>query len=1065
MARLPWRRGDQTDKAAPPRATMVPLADVLAAIQQTGQTAAPPNPMERPEEWLTLPFNPGNPIYPAPINPARTDTDRPEPRQWQYPVAWNLNVTDGRLIPWKTLRDAADGPIVRQCITHRQKELTGLDWDITISQGALEEAEAAGLGRAEATQRLQRELAPHIKRLVEFWQTPDVEQGLEFSDWLWQVVEEQLVLDAVAIYPRYTYGGDLVALRTVDGSTIKPLLNDHGGRPQPPHPAYQQVLYGFPRGEFTADMDADGGTPGLAADQLIYRRRGVRTWTPYGFSPTEQALIDVDLYLKRHGWMRSEYDEGTAPEIVLRILEGAPDRWTPRQIREYERALNDDLAGQTGERLRMRMLPPGTEPATLPSIPERYKPEYDLHLIKLVASHFAVPITELGFTEAKGLGNSGLHEGQAEINYRAGLLPEARWWQRLFTRISRIHLGAPPELEFKFLGLDEEDEQDSDAIADARVKSGRMTINEDRDRLGLPRFPFPEADKPAIFTGTGVTFLEGAGEAAEAARQALAQGKPPVGGAQTSPVGGDGEGEEGGGQADTAKAELAAFRRWARKRTDPKRPFEFTADRALLVKLAPDLADDDRVRFKAADAGPKGWPGWDRDEALTAHYMAVIRRALADAVDVERLARDWLNRSIRKDDNPYPYTVPPATGGATGGSAQAAQQWADTAGVLTDLTGALNPVLTDAWTEAWALGQQAAASFFSDTGVDWSDWKPGNPAAARTLADGAKGLQDLLDHYGVDTIRSIAKTRMGELADLLAEALDEGWSTDHLARQLHDVLDDPGRAEMVARTEVARAQSQATADTYRGASVQRVEWITSPTDACPICVANAEESPVRLGQDFRGGQDAPPQHPNCRCALVPVIPGMSSGRKPSEPEPEADTEPLTGDDAYGAVPGRRDDAIPDDAARALYGYSGGEYAWINAYLRGRTMPYGTDEERLAEVKAAVAAMRRGFAAAPALAHPIEVWRGLGDVDALFGPVGSRVGRTFRDKAFTSTSTSQARAAHFGRTQVRITVPAGTRVIALGREEMEVLLRAGSRFRVVSDQMVGDNRRIDLELRP
>ena len=68
-------------------------------------------------------------------------------------------------------------------------------------------------------------------------------------------------------------------------------------------------------------------------------------------------------------------------------------------------------------------------------------------------------------------------------------------------------------------------------------------------------------------------------------------------------------------------------------------------------------------------------------------------------------------------------------------NAQAAQQWADTAGVLTDLTGALNPVLTDAWTEAWALGQQAAASFFSDTGVDWSDWKPGNPAAARTLAE------------------------------------------------------------------------------------------------------------------------------------------------------------------------------------------------------------------------------------------------------------------------------------------------------------------------------------------
>jgi len=874
MARFSWlRRGDQTDKAVPPAgATMVPLADVLTAIQQTGQAAAPPAPMPRPPEWMSLPFNPGDPLYPAPINAARTDTARPEPRIYEYPVSWNLRVSDNRLIPWKTLRDAADMPIVRQCITHRQKELTGLKWDITISQGALEEAEAAGLGRAEATQRLQDKLAPDIQRLVQFWQTPDPEQGLEFEDWLWQVIEEQLVLDAVAIYPRYTYGGDLHALNALDGSTIKPLLNDRGARPQAPHPAYQQILFGFPRGEFTADVDADGEASGFAADQLIYRRRGLRTWTPYGYSPVEQALIDVDLYLKRHGWMRAEYDDGVTPELVLKILSGDPAQWAPRQLKEYERAFNDDLAGSTAERMRARIMPPGMDVADMPSIPERYKPEYDLHLIKLVASHFNVPTTELGFTEAKGLGSSGLHQGQSEINYRKGLLPDARWWQRLLTRIQRIHLGAPAELEFKFLGLDEEDEQDSDSIADSRVKSGRMTINEDRDRLGLPRFDIAEADKPAIITASGITFIEGSAEASEAARQALAQGKPPAPGQEppqgeeTSPAGEGGEGEEGGEQAIAAKAELAAFRRWARKRTAPGRPFEFTADRALLVKLAPDLADDDRVTFKAGDAGPKGWPGWEHDEALTTHYRRVIRRALTDAVDVEQLAADWLNgRAAQK-------AVDPAeAGGATGTGAETAQQWVEAADVLASLTGALRPVLGDLWVEAWLIGHTSATGLLTRARPDWGDWTPGNPAAARKLIGGARGLQDLLDHYGVETIRSIAKTRLDDLAQVLAEALRDGWSTDRVARDLRSVLDDPGRADMVARTEVARAQSQASTDTYRDAGVDRVEWMIAPSDACPICVGNGEEGPIHRGQDFAGGVDAPPQHPNCRCAIAPVL--------------------------------------------------------------------------------------------------------------------------------------------------------------------------------------------------
>jgi cell division septum initiation protein DivIVA len=188
--------------------------------------------------------------------------------------------------------------------------------------------------------------------------------------------------------------------------------------------------------------------------------------------------------------------------------------------------------------------------------------------------------------------------------------------------------------------------------------------------------------------------------------------------------------------------------------------------------------------------------------------------------------------------------------------------------------------------------------------------------------------------------------------------------------------------------------------------------------------------------------------------------------KPPKPQPRREPEPaLTGDEAYDAAPGRRHESIPDDAARALYGYSGGDFNWANPRLRGGPMPYGTDDAQLADTDEQIAAMRRAFKAAPALKRPVEVWRGVADPEAMFGPVGSKVGKVFRDKAFTSTSTSQARAGHFGQAQIRIRVPAGAKVIALGREEMELLLRDGARFRVVSDAMVDGKRRIELEYLP
>ncbi|WP_181871645.1 phage head morphogenesis protein [Sphaerisporangium album] len=714
-----WRRRvppDDVEKAAPPpQAHMVPLSEVVAALtQRPPAEAAAVTPMPRPEGWFAAPFGPGTPLIPEAINRPRTDTGRPEPRLWDYPVSWNLQPGGQRLVPWAILRSAADAPVIRQCIQVRKRGIIDLGWDITISQDAVEAAQAEGTSRADADSRLRDRFAGDVARLVEFWKEPDRGNGLGFAAWLSALLEEHLVLDAVAIYPRMTYGGELFSYELIDGSTIKPLLTERGGRPLPPHPAYQQIVKGFPRGEFTAAVADDGTVQGLAADQLVYERYNVRTWTPYGYSPVEQALIDMDIYLKRLAWMRDEYTPGVQRESFM--VNSGTVHWSPDQLREYERAFNDDVSSN---RARWRFLPPGLQPDDSADQGERYKPDYDLHLIKLVASHFGVPLPELGFSEAKGLGSSGWSEGQEAVQHRQGVLPTARWLEALLTGISRRFLGMPRELEFRFLGLEDQDEETADKIVEARVKSGRLTYNEGRDQLGLPRYAIPEADRPAIVTSSGLVFLEGALATQEAQRAA-------GGHDQTARPGAPGEdrpAQDRPPASDAAKAELATFRRWARKHVGADRRFQFTTERDVVLTLAPDLADDNRVTWKAASPAPKArWAGWEHDQALARHYAPLIADALADAVDAERLARAWLAARGQKAADPGD-----------------ARSWLDARGIWSRIRDALGRVLRRLWPEAWHLGIRAAQAAATSAPVDWV---PGRPATTRRPRGCTPGTAD-----------------------------------------------------------------------------------------------------------------------------------------------------------------------------------------------------------------------------------------------------------------------------------------------------------------------------------
>jgi len=760
------------------------LASEIAALRARGDLGADPifDPLPRPANWATLPFGPGLPLVPAALDPARPDSGRPEPRTYEYPVSWNLTGSSNRLTSWRLLRDAADKiSLFRRCIEIRKDHMIGLDWDVVISQNAIEGAQKqAGrtTGRADIEDEMRDRLSPEIDRAVMFLETPDRGNGYQFDQWLSMLLEEIFVVDALAVYPRRTFGDELFSLEVLDGTTIKPLVNDRGGRPLPPYPAYQQILYGFPRGEFTADVLDDGVTvpDAYASDQLFYSRRVVRVWTPYGYSAVEQALDDGDVWMRRHGWMRSEYTEGTSAAGVYTIDSDSPTaQWQPSQVLQYEREYNAALRGSHFERHAVRILPPGMKKvdgsAGSDALAEKYKPDYDLHLLKLVAMHFDTTLPELGFTESKGLGSEGYHEGQENVQNRKRR-PIIQYVEAVITRLMRTHFGMPRDLEFKFLGLDDENDPSADDVEDKRQKGGVLTLNERRDQLGLPRYDFEEANQPMIVTQRGIVFIEGALEAAAAG----AVISPDAGPVNAAPGGVPAEAPEtgqpapGAGQGGAAKpakpaptdaakaAELKAYNKWAAKGTQgvARRPFVFehwAPDDFL--GLHPDVSA--RFTFKGGDADPKAFapkaaqrrhlPGWDKDEAVAEIYAPQISRALRGQLPGTRtIAEDWLQH------------------GAAGRDVALGWLWQYvTEAAVSD---ALRPILERVWTEGYFIGDRSALAMLRAHGfvttkasqpeagahVDWGSWTPGDWLAAEALLgeDGlGDGLRSMLDRAGI----------------------------------------------------------------------------------------------------------------------------------------------------------------------------------------------------------------------------------------------------------------------------------------------------------------------------
>jgi len=386
-----------------------------------------------PDTW----FGPQQPLSPQ----APPDV---KGRQFDYPFGVNLSyiprATGG--ISFAELRALADAlPLLRAVIETRKDQVAALSYSVRARDPA---------NAGDAAERAKAALALLAR--------PDRRHS--FSAWLRMLLEDMLVIDAGTLYPRFDRAGALYSLDVIDGATITPLIGEDGRSPDPPDPAYQQILHGVPAADFSSD-------------ELIYLPRNVRAHKLYGFSPVEQIALTVNIALRREAATLDYYRAGSTPDAFATL----PKEWTVDQIRQFQDYFDALMSGNTARRRMTKFMP-----ADFRLIEARQPPlkdQYDEWLARVICYAFSVPAS--AFVSQVNRATSETLRLQAT---QEGLVPLKAWIKDALDHVIQDCLGEP-DLEFAWVGDDAVDPLQQAQTLNILVGAGIKTIAEARADLGL----------------------------------------------------------------------------------------------------------------------------------------------------------------------------------------------------------------------------------------------------------------------------------------------------------------------------------------------------------------------------------------------------------------------------------------------------------------------------------------------------------------------------------------------------------------------------------------------------
>lgn len=425
-------------------------------------------------------------------------------RKFDFPSGYNLNTTSRPFeIGFAQLRGFAEVyDVLRLVIETRKDQLSRLKWAIL----PVEEPDAAKWQNPPN----QDELMAKAKQITTFLRRPD--RKLFWNDWLRELLEDLLVIDAPTIWKRRTRGGALWSLEIIDGATIKPVIDDWGRLAQD-GPAYQQILHGLPAVNYTAQ-------------DIVYAPRNRRAHKVYGFSAVEQIMLTVNIALKRQMWQLQHWTEGNIPEALI----GLPETWTPDQIATFQDHWDALLASDTAMRRRARFVPGTAAKSFTPThVTGDDYGKAEEWLARVVCYAFGEDVTP--FINQP---NRATAESAAEEAVKNGLAPIQAWVKTLMDALIWDEFGEPG-LEFKWQDDAPLDPTRLTSMLNEQVSAGLISINEARADLGKTPLKGRHWDVPMVKTGVGYVPVEppaqsdGMGSMMDAAGENIGPPPPPEG--------------------------------------------------------------------------------------------------------------------------------------------------------------------------------------------------------------------------------------------------------------------------------------------------------------------------------------------------------------------------------------------------------------------------------------------------------------------------------------------------------------------------------------------------------
>jgi Inorganic Pyrophosphatase len=447
------------------------------------------NPPLQPDPWIDdvdmaenwySPFQPVWPFGPPGIT---------RPREWDYPVGYNLNYIQPRMELMGMLRALRGGwGVLATIIATRQDQLLRIPWTIQRRDKP-------------------RQTSKAVDEMRKFFRRPDGK--LSYSQWTRLITDDLLVLDAPCIYFSRDRAGRPLTAERLDPITVFPLIDDAGRRPDSivevgddgitylrRQPAFQQIIKGLPM----IDLDES---------ELMYVPMRPRADLPmFGYPATEQILIEATAMIRKTLYQFNFWAEGTIPDLIVNV----PPGWTPRQIAMFQAHFDAMLSGNLTLKSKVRFLPGDMKPFEVKnSSGESLYGQWDETMIRLAC--YAYSVSPAPFIKQMNRSTAQNAQQMAEAE---GLYPLMMFWKDdIIDPIIQERFGYD-DVEFVFLPRPEPDAEKQAKIHQVQLDAGMRPVNEVREEIGLE--PIPGGDVAIVHAGNLLVPLESAarGQAATA---------------------------------------------------------------------------------------------------------------------------------------------------------------------------------------------------------------------------------------------------------------------------------------------------------------------------------------------------------------------------------------------------------------------------------------------------------------------------------------------------------------------------------------------------------------------